>query len=687
MKHIGHFLAFVLFSIQTVKSQVAYVWNGSSSTDWGTSTNWTPNGIPGSADNVTIVTGANTCLLNASTSITNITMTSGVLNLNGFTLNPSGNAVFTSGTITNGTLLVNGSSGNTATLSNTTFSPSAILTITTGAITLNSGTYGGAVTLNQTGTTSTSGGTGGAIFNSSLSITNNSTGNFRMYGNNTYNGACTFINNGGGDFLPELSRGSTYNAGLTLTNTSTTGNTRMAYAGNTTFNGSLILNNTGNANFTFCEQGTATATLASGQTISIGSSGFSVGILYLQRFTQTGSTAQNLNLTGTAVLQFGPSSTFGGNVTTSSSGLLLNGCTFNGTLNATKTGASNDGCSGNNIFNAAFTLTNSGSGYIVLGNISADQYNAASTFNNTGSNNIYVAYNSANNTFAGVATFNNAPSANSGIYVSWSTNATNTTFNNNIVVTSTSGAGVQFCGTATSSAILSAGNTISIGSAGFSAGTLALQRFTQTGATAQNYALAGTGVILFGPASTFGGNQTISAGGIVFNGGTFNGLVNATKTGASSDNGLGGNIFNGTTVITSTGSGQLTFGSGNADQFNASTTFNNNGSYRITIANNHAGQTTSFASDVTFNTAKTGGVDAWSYLIAESANTNISFAGNVTLNCSGALQSTCRMLQGASSVATFNGAVTINLSNSNAATQLLMGTNGTSTYNSNIIVI
>lgn len=32
----------------------SYTWNGSTSSDWGTATNWTPNGIPGAVDNVTI---------------------------------------------------------------------------------------------------------------------------------------------------------------------------------------------------------------------------------------------------------------------------------------------------------------------------------------------------------------------------------------------------------------------------------------------------------------------------------------------------------------------------------------------------------------------------------------------------------------------------------------------------------
>jgi len=42
---------------QALRAQVNYTWNGATSTSWNTATNWTPNGIPGSADNVTLLLG------------------------------------------------------------------------------------------------------------------------------------------------------------------------------------------------------------------------------------------------------------------------------------------------------------------------------------------------------------------------------------------------------------------------------------------------------------------------------------------------------------------------------------------------------------------------------------------------------------------------------------------------------
>jgi hypothetical protein len=54
---------------------VDYTWNGSSDTDWGTSANWTPNGVPGSSDNVTISSpGTNTLSINSARTVINFTL-------------------------------------------------------------------------------------------------------------------------------------------------------------------------------------------------------------------------------------------------------------------------------------------------------------------------------------------------------------------------------------------------------------------------------------------------------------------------------------------------------------------------------------------------------------------------------------------------------------------------------------
>jgi hypothetical protein len=58
-----------------IQPAVDYTWNGSSDTDWGTSANWTPNGVPTSADNVTISSpGTNTLSINSARTVINFTL-------------------------------------------------------------------------------------------------------------------------------------------------------------------------------------------------------------------------------------------------------------------------------------------------------------------------------------------------------------------------------------------------------------------------------------------------------------------------------------------------------------------------------------------------------------------------------------------------------------------------------------
>jgi fibronectin-binding autotransporter adhesin len=53
----------------------SYTWNGGASGAWGTNTNWSPSGVPGAGDNITVNrAGGATILLNGSQSILNITL-------------------------------------------------------------------------------------------------------------------------------------------------------------------------------------------------------------------------------------------------------------------------------------------------------------------------------------------------------------------------------------------------------------------------------------------------------------------------------------------------------------------------------------------------------------------------------------------------------------------------------------
>lgn len=414
----------------------------------------------------------------------------------------------------------------------------------------------------------------GATFNGTVEVTKTSGNNNSSAGGNVFNRLCTITNNGAGYILLGNPNPDIWNSDVVFTNN---GSERIlpawVSAGNE-FNGDIYVNTSGSAQgIYFCGSNpTASATLAAGKTIKTGT-GFNAGYLVLRQFTQLGNAPVNLNLAATAAyLQFGPSSAFGGNIVSTSPGLLFNGATFAGTVNSTKTGSSNDASTGNNIFQNTATFINAGTGYLMFGNGNADQFNGAATFNNTGGNNIYVAYNSNNNIFNGLTTLNNTPSGTGLIYVN--SYGAGAVFNENIVVNATSGQGISFCsGNTSSSATLAAGKTIAVGSAGFSSGTLLLKQFTQAGGTAQNLALTGTASLVFGPSSAFGGAVTSGSPGLLFNGCSFSSTVNAAKTGTSNDQSTGGNSFHGPVTLTNTGTGYLLLANVTGDTYNANISF------------------------------------------------------------------------------------------------------------------
>jgi hypothetical protein len=466
----------------------------------------------------------------------------------------------------------------------------------------------------------------GAVYNGMVDLTKTGVTGEWSYGGNVFNSTTTINQQGGGFFgfgsgAPDIFNGDVY-----VNNNSTE---RVIFGNTPTgnqFNGNIILTQVGSSQgIAFGWSSSTDIKQAAGKTISIGAAGFNTGFLQIERFTQLGNAPMSLPLTGNSSLTFGPNAVIGGDLTSTSGSLNFNGCIFGGIANCTKTGATNDNSSGNNIFNGAATMTNAGSGYLLFGNGNADQFNAAATFNNTGSSNIYVAYNSPNNIFRGVTTFNNTPTANTLIYVSQ--NSAGTLFGDNIIVSSTNGQGVQFCGGTSASAQLSTIGSIIIGPGGFSAGTLLLRQFTQLGSTPQSLTLTGTGNLVFGPSSAFGGNVTSTSPTLFFNGCNFKGTVTAVKNGATSDASSGNNTFNGPFSITNTGAGYFLMGNGNPDLWQSTATFNNQSTAQhMYVAYNSTGNT--FNDDVAFNN-QPGATGLWIY--PNNAGINTQFNGNITV--------------------------------------------------------
>ncbi|MBK6643474.1 MAG: hypothetical protein IPG39_20715 [Bacteroidetes bacterium] len=100
------YILFIIILIAASRSSFAtsFTWVGTT-TDWANSNNWYPSGIPDSADNVTISSGTNGPLLDGNRKITNLTLSSKTINLNGYSLTVYGTATMTSGTVTNGTFM------------------------------------------------------------------------------------------------------------------------------------------------------------------------------------------------------------------------------------------------------------------------------------------------------------------------------------------------------------------------------------------------------------------------------------------------------------------------------------------------------------------------------------------------------------------------------------------------------
>jgi hypothetical protein len=142
-----------------------------------------------------------------------------------------------------------------------------------------------------------------------------------------------------------------------------------------------------------------TTTLASGKTINFTAGGFSAQALYLNKFTQNGTTAQNLTLSSGATLKLNETS-WGGDVAFSAPQLLLSANTFSGDAEFTKTGSGDNSCNGGNTFNGETSITNSGSGNLYLAASNGNDYNGNLSVTVSGTGSVIPAYN-ASSTLSG----------------------------------------------------------------------------------------------------------------------------------------------------------------------------------------------------------------------------------------------------------------------------------------------
>ncbi len=390
---------------------------------------------------------------------------------------------------------------------------------------------------------------GDNVFTDTLILTNSGTNSIRFaaVSRDTYNSA-VYIKNTGSSYIEIAYKGTSGSPNL--------------------FNGDVYVSSTAGSGIRI-GYGTGYSTLASGKAIKIGSSGFSAGDLYILYLTQNGTTTSTITMTGTGLLSY-QYSTFSGSMNITATNVFLKYCTFNSASSFTKTGSSSNSDYGGNIFNAAATFTNTGSSFLRLANTVEDKFYADATFTSTGSSYIDVAYIGP------------------------------TIFNGNITVNSTgSSTGIKFCqnqGTAS----LASGKLIQVGVSGFTAGSLYLQNFTQSGSTAQAISLGSSASVYLQDGTSFSGALTISTGNIYLTGSTFSNALSITKTSNSNNYSTGGNIFNAALSLTNSGTGTLRMAATLADDYNGNVSFINSSSGSIEPA--YAGSNT-FSGDISITSS------------------------------------------------------------------------------------
>ncbi|MGB0403594.1 MAG: T9SS type A sorting domain-containing protein [Salibacteraceae bacterium] len=232
--------------------------------------------------------------------------------------------------------------------------------------------------------------------------------------------------------------------------------------------------------------------------------------------------------------------------------------------------------------------------------------------------------------------------------------------------------GVYF-GESGGSGTLAATRTITIGGGGFISGDLYLRNFTQTGATAQNLAITGAG-ILYNYDSDWGGNVVFSGPRMITRGTRYRGTASLTKNGATDDRSRGGNQFDGNATINCSNAGYILMGDAVADIFGADLNISNSGTRGVYIAYNSAGNT--IAGNLTATNSGTGS-NTWLYFSDQTAS-SLSISGNTSIT-STATSTTQSIRFGREGDITATGNVTINRGGSSTTSDsyIAQGTNST----------
>jgi len=625
-------------------AQTTLYWTGSSSSDFGTAANWntaadgtgaTPGSAPGSSDEAVFTSNFSVnCNLNSNTALGLISITgyTGTLDLNDYNLilfSTSGDMDFNSGTITN-------SSTNTRSISvPSNFSGTVDLSGTdfTGSTDLELELYGSEVSI--------SGGTLEAVisiesedpnfsavtFDEDLTITFTGSSAVNNFGGTTFNGSLTIINEGSAPYYLSRTNSDIFNADLTLS--STNGSLLLVGANNSAnlgneYNGNIIFDELTNGGEIRLGNAAGSGTHDGLLSINFNSAGDdgTVTIRGLTQETSSGSGTNTLN--GGADIVFNiENSSFEDALTVTSYSMDLDNSVFDGAVTVTLEAGSigSNTLSGGNEFNGTTTINHDGDGSFVWAGTTEDDFNADVVVNLDGGGTLRLANGGSNpSSFASDlevnitsstgAVFRFADGSGSAEVDGTFSISVSGSSDNDVLLTNTGNSIVlngDFITECTScdrfeinggTLTLNSPGEWSIGTGGFSDGTVQFDNFIYTGSTAHNITFT-TDAVFTADGMDFGGNLTLTAPQFNFENSQFDSDLTLDATGTSGTSSLNSSTIDGNADIHISGSGDLVLAGSSDAFFNGNLDLSADNASDMDIAN-QAGDVY-IAGDFTFN--------------------------------------------------------------------------------------
>jgi hypothetical protein len=399
----------------------------------------------------------------------------------------------------------------------------------------------------------------GGVFNDSTYIEKTGAGDATGLGGAEFRKHVEFVNSGSsGSFYLGSQIPDKFLANVTLTNTNT-GLLKIARnSGVNYFPGDIYVNSISTGNVWIETLLSGKSILAKGKNILIGKQGLSSGTFGISNFYMEDSLDFNFTLSGTAGFAVSGTTTFYKKVKVVAPNIYINGGIFQDSAYFEKTSFGQNNGTGGATFLKHVEIANSGSGIFYLGLGAPDIFQQNLTLTNKGTGQILIARNSTINYLGG-----------------------------NVIINSTTGGTVGIDSQTTGKAILASGKKIIIGNQGFTKGSFMLSNFFLEDSSDFNLTLSGSSTFIVSRTSTFYKKIKIQAPGISINGGIFHDSAYFEKSGSThTGGGSGGAVFNKHVEFVNSGGGIFYVGTITPDVYNTDATFTVLGSGDLHIARN-----------------------------------------------------------------------------------------------------